>query len=224
MSKCPPVSSRASAPLQNRSNRHLSVRIAVKSAAPEITTVKVTEEELATEIRLTKLPPTITVTDGKTTIKIDLTKLRPPALAPLSILSRPGLFSPEWETLLVLHFALTKATMPTLHFWLYTAETTFPVAIAAAISREKRAGGILTTLRAAGNAIWARPSLAEDNFWYILLSRLYATAEIQFLASIICPLALLPVMAYDLWWPGGAEQDAFVHGYFKGIYGMGRPY
>jgi hypothetical protein len=114
--------------------------------------------------------------------------------------------------------------MPTLHFWLYTAETTFPVAIAAAISREKRAGGILTTLRAAGNAIWARPSLAEDNFWYILLSRLYATAEIQFLASIICPLALLPVMAYDLWWPGGAEQDAFVHGYFKGIYGMGRPY
>jgi hypothetical protein len=32
------------------------------------------------------------------------------------------------------------------------------------------------------------------------------------------------VMAYDLWWPGGAEQDAFVHGYFKGIYGMGRPY
>ena len=65
---------------------------------------------------------------------------------------------------------------------------------------------------------------ATCNFWNILLSRFCAIAETQFLLSIICPLALLPLMVYDLWWPGGAEQDAFVHGYFKGIYGMGRPY
>jgi hypothetical protein len=108
---------------------HFSVRIAAKSAAPEITTVKVTEEELATEIQLTKLPPTITVIDNKQTTEIELTKLPSPAVASPPTPQRPGLLPlpPRRETLWIVYFAVTKATMPTVHFWLYIVTIIFSV-------------------------------------------------------------------------------------------------
>jgi hypothetical protein len=108
---------------------HLSVRIAAKSAAPEITTVKVTEEELATEIQLTKLPPTITVIDNKQTIEIELAKLPSPAVASPPTPQRPGRLplTPRRETLWIVYFAVTKATMPTVHFWLDIVTIIFSV-------------------------------------------------------------------------------------------------
>jgi hypothetical protein len=119
---------------------------------------------------------TATTTEEKSAVVAQTDKLPPPAVAPPPTLERPGLLPRKWEVLLIMHFALTKATMPTLHFWLYTAARTLLVAVAIAILKE-RPEGMMPIVQAAVNVIRVRPSRAKDNFWVILLSRIGASVE-----------------------------------------------